>query len=318
MERPYFGFLFTYSMPISDFLKELLLIQSVSGDESMASSWISSFVHERKSSWKVVPEVYQGEEFHDCILLKFGNPRTAVFAHIDTIGFMVRYANQLIPVGGPELIPGTRLVGKDSLGEISCKLVVEGDELFHDFPRKIERGTRLSFEQDIRMDAEFIQAAYLDNRLGVYAALRLCETLEDGWVIFTTYEEHGGGSMPFLLPFIQKTAPVKQALISDITWITDGVHHHEGVVVSIRDKFIPRKKFLDRIIQLAQKSEIPFQLEVEAYGGSDGREIQFSPYAMDWCFIGAAEDQVHSPDEKVSLQDLDSMVQLYQYLLKEL
>jgi putative aminopeptidase FrvX len=305
-------------MPISDFLKELLFIQSVSGDESPATSWISDHVSKRKSKWKVVPEVYEGEEFHDCILLKFGKPRTAVFAHVDTIGFMARYANQLIPVGGPELIPGTRLVGRDSLGEISCNLVVEGEELFHDFPRKIERGTRLSFEQDIRVDSEYIQAAYLDNRLGVYNALQLCETLEDGWVVFTTYEEHGGGSMPFILQFIQSTAPIKQALISDITWITDGVHHHEGVVVSIRDKFIPRKKFIDRIIRLVQQSGIPFQVEVEAYGGSDGREVQFSPYAMDWCFIGAAEDQVHSPDEKVSLKDLESMVQLYRYLLKEL
>ncbi|MFZ9188518.1 MAG: aminopeptidase, partial [Algoriphagus sp.] len=87
-------------------------------------------INKRKSHWKVVPEIYQGEEFHDCILLKFGYPRTAVFAHIDTIGFMVRYSNQLIPVGGPELIAGTRLVGKDSLGEISCNLVMEGDELF--------------------------------------------------------------------------------------------------------------------------------------------------------------------------------------------
>lgn len=305
-------------MPISDFLKEILLIQSVSGDESLVADWVINYVTQRKSNWKVAPEVYHGEEFHDCILLKFGNPRTAVFAHMDTIGFMVRYANQLVPVGGPELISGTRLIGKDCFGEISCKLVVEGDELFHDFPRKIERGTRLSFEQDIRVDSEFIQAAYLDNRLGMYAALKLCETLEDGWVVFTTYEEHGGGSMPFLLPFIQKKAPIKQALISDITWITDGVHHHQGVVVSIRDKFIPRKKFIDRIIQLAQQSEIPVQLEVEGYGGSDGREVQFSPYALDWCFIGAAEDHVHSPDEKVSLKDLDNMVNLYEYLLKAL
>ena len=305
-------------MPINDFLKELLLIPSVSGDESEVVGTLLNYIHQRKSNWKVAPEIFSGEAYHDCILLKFGTPRTAVFAHVDTIGFMVRYANQLIPVGGPEQIPGTRLVGKDSLGEISCKLLVEGDELFHDFPRKIERGTRLSFAQDIRIDDEFIQAAYLDNRLGVHAALQLCETIEDGWVVFTTYEEHGGGSMPFLLQFIQSTAPIKQALISDITWITDGVHHHEGVVVSIRDKFIPRKKFIDRIIQLVQQSGIPFQLEVEAYGGSDGREVQFSPYAIDWCFIGAAEDQVHSPDEKVSLRDLESMVHVYQYLLKEL
>ncbi len=305
-------------MPINDFLKELLLLPSVSGDESEVALSLLNCINQRKSKWKAVPEIFHGDKFHDCILLRFGTPRTAVFAHVDTIGFMVRYANQLIPVGGPELIPGTRLVGRDSYGEISCNLVVEGEAIFHDFPRKVDRGTRLSFAQEIRIDSEFIQAAYLDNRLGVFSALQLCETLEDGWVVFTTYEEHGGGSMPFLLQFIQATAPVKQALISDITWITDGVHHHEGVVISIRDKFIPRKKFIDRIIQLVQQSGIPFQLEVEAYGGSDGREIQFSPYTIDWCFIGAPEDLVHSPDEKVSLRDLESMVKVYRYLLKEL
>ncbi|WP_243739667.1 M20/M25/M40 family metallo-hydrolase [Algoriphagus boseongensis] len=296
----------------------MLKIQSVSGDEESVSKFILESINQRKKNWIVTPEIYSGEKFHDCILLKFGNPTTAVFAHMDTIGFMVRYDNQLIPIGGPEIIPDVKLTGRDKFGEIRCSLLGDEEGIFHDFPRGIERGTRLSFEQNIRMDSEFIQAAYLDNRLGIFTALELCETLENCWVVFSTYEEHGGGSMPFLLKFIQETGPVKNALISDITWITDGVHHHEGVVISIRDKFIPRKKFLDRIINLAQKSGIPFQLEVEAHGGSDGREVQFSPYAIDWCFIGAPEDNVHTPDEKVSLKDLDSMIQMYQYLMKEL
>ncbi len=270
------------------------------------------------SSWNVLPQIYSGNDFHDCILLKFGSPRTAVFAHIDTIGFMVRYENQLVSIGGPEIIEGAKLVGKDDLGYIECDLKGDEDNFFHDFPRKIFPGTRLSFKQNIRFDDEFVQAAYLDNKLGVYNALKLCETIEDGWVVFSTYEEHGGGSMPFLLKFIQETAPVKQALISDITWVTEGVRHHEGVAISIRDKFIPRKKFIDKVINLAEESGIPFQLEVEGNGASDGREVQFSPYAIDWCFVGAAEDNVHTPDEKVSLADLDSMIKMYKYLVKHL
>lgn len=301
-----------------NFLKQLLDVKSVSGDESLISEFILEYINSRKKFWKVVPKIFFGERFHDCILLRFGNPRTAVFAHMDTVGFMTRYENQLIPIGGPEIIPSTKLVGEDTLGIIQCELM--GDEFgcFHNFPRKIIRGTRLSFAQNIRLDGEFIQAAYLDNRLGIYNALNLCEHLENGWVVFTTYEEHGGGSIPHLLSFIQENYPVKQALISDITWITEGIRHHEGVVISIRDKFIPRRKFLDKIILLAEKSGIPFQLEVEAYGGSDGREVQFSPYAIDWCFIGAAEDHVHTPDEKVSLADLDSMLKMYQFLMNEL
>lgn len=296
-------------------LFELLNTRSVSGDESEISSFILHCIQKRCSDWNVQPEIFAGQGFHDCILLKFGLPRTAVFAHMDTIGFMTRYQNQLIPVGGPEVVEGTGLEGIDSKGEILCKLVGDEEAFFHDFPRGIEPGTRLSFQQNIRLEEGFIQAAYLDNRLGVYNGLELCETIEDGWVVFSTYEEHGGGSMPFLLKFIQETAPIKNALISDITWVTEGVEHHKGVAISIRDKFIPRKIFIDMIIDLAEQSGIPFQLEVEGAGGSDGREIQFSPYAIDWCFIGAPEDNVHSPNEKVSLKDLDSMIRLYQYLL---
>jgi putative aminopeptidase FrvX len=299
-------------------LFELLSKRSVSGDESDISNFLLSHIAKRRNGWKVQPEIFSGSKFQDCLLLKFGVPKTAVFAHIDTIGFMTRYQNQLIPVGGPEIVKDMVLSGKDSKGEILCKIIGDDEACFHDFPRGIDPGTRLSFDQNIRIDDKFIQAAYLDNRLGIYNALKLCETLENGWVVFTTYEEHGGGSMPFLLKFIQENAPIYQALISDITWITDGVRHHEGVVISIRDKFIPRKVFLDKILRLAEKSEIPFQLEVEAYGGSDGREIQFSPYPIDWCFIGAAEDHVHTPNEKVSLSDLNSMIEMYQFLMREL
>ncbi|SFO58480.1 Putative aminopeptidase FrvX [Algoriphagus ornithinivorans] len=299
-------------------LFDLLKKFGVSGDEQDTTNFILEYIDKRQRFWNVQPKVFFGEEFHDCILLKFGTPRTALFAHMDTIGFMVRYENQLIPVGGPEFIKETELVGQDSLGKIHCKLIGDEDSPLHDFPRAIERGTRLAFSQNVRIDEEFIQAAYLDNRLGLYTALQVCETIQDGWVVFTTYEEHGGGSMPFLLKFIQETSPVRQALIADITWVTEGVLPHNGVVISIRDKFIPRKKFIDKVISLAEKSGIPFQLEVEAYGGSDGREVQFSPYAIDWVFVGAAEENVHTPDEKVSLKDLQSMIEMHKYLMDSL
>ncbi len=305
-------------MPKMKFLSELLRINGVSGDEYSCSKFLQDYIYQRKSDWKVLPDVYSGEDFHDCILLKFGNPRTAVFAHLDTIGFMVRYDNQLISIGGPEIIEGVELVGFDALGEIECKLVGDENGYFHDFPRGIEPGTRLSYKQNIRINKDFITAAYLDNRLGIYSAVKLCETISDGWVVFSTFEEHGGGSVPFLLKFIQENAPIKQALISDITWTTEGVRHHEGVVISIRDKFIPRKKVLDRIICLAKESGIAYQLEVEEFGGSDGREVQFSPYAIDWCFIGAPEDNVHTPNEKVSLKDLEAMIEMYKFLVAKL
>ena len=75
---------------------------------------------------------------------------------------------------------------------------------------------------------------------------------------------------------------------------------------------------MDKIIELAKVSGIPFQLEVESAGGSDGGMLQKSDYPIDWCFIGAAEDNVHTPDEKVFKNDIQSMVDLYKYLMKYL
>ncbi len=301
-----------------EILFELLRTRGVSGDETETKNLILNYIQKRKNHWKVCPEVYSGDNLQDCIVLKFGNPRTAVFAHIDTIGFMTRYQNQLVPVGGPDFGEVATLVGEDSLGKIECEVNLVDGSLEHDFPRKTDIGTPLSYQQDIRLDEDFIQAAYLDNRLGVYNCLKLAESLENGWIVFSTYEEHGGGSVPFLLKFIQDKAPINQALISDITWVTEGVQHHEGVVISIRDRNIPRRQFINKIVSLAERSGIPFQLEVEGSGGSDGREIQNSEYAIDWCFIGAPEDNVHSPDEKVSLKDLDAMLKMYEYLMAKL
>lgn len=299
-------------------LKEILTVQGVSGDESKLTRFLVNYVLQRSSSWKVTPQMFFGEIFQENIVLVFGQPRTAAFAHIDTVGFTARYDNQLVPIGGPELETPAYLVGQDAHGYIRCKAEIKDGNIFHDFPRAIQRGTNLSFEQNIRVTGDYIEAAYLDNRLGVYNLLKLCETVENGIIVFSTYEEHGGGSMPFLLKFIYERWEVKQALISDITWITDGIGFNKGVVVSLRDRYIPRRVYLDRVLDLAEKSGIPYQLEVEAHGASDGREIQLGPYPVDWCFIGAPEENAHSPNEKVAVFDLECMIKMYQYLMANL
>ncbi len=86
----------------------------------------------------------------------------------------------------------------------------------------------------------------------------------------------------------------------------------------MRDYGIPRRSYINKIISLAKESKIPFQLEVESAGGSDGNALQRSPYPFDWCFIGAPEDNVHSQDEKVHKKDIKAMVAMYEYLMKKL
>lgn len=299
-------------------LKTLCGIHAPSGSEFLLTEFLLDYINEHKSSWTNQPTIHEGGEFHDSIVLVFGKPTTAIFSHIDSIGFTVGYGNKLIKIGGPQTENGYKLVGKDSLGEIECELFVEDDGISYIFNREIERGTTLTFKPEFKSEEGFVDCCYMDNRLGVLNALEVARTLENGVICFSCYEEHGGGNTQFLGKFIYDKYQVRQALISDITWVTSGVQHGNGVAISMRDSGIPRRKYLNRIIEIAKASKVPYQLEVESAGGSDGNALHMSSLPFEWCFIGAAEDNVHSPTEKVAIKDFESMVELYKALMVSL
>lgn len=284
------------------------------------TEFLLNYIEKNSNNWKVKLTIYARDEFHENIVLVFGSkPRTAIFAHIDSIGFTVRYEKQLVKVGGPVVKNGIQLVGSDSYGEIECTLKhSEESGIEYEFERNIERGTNLTFKPDFRETEESVQSCYMDNRLGVWNALQVAETLEEGIIVFSTREEHGGGAVSYLGKFIQEKYGVRQALISDITWVTEGVKAGKGVAISMRDRGLPRRVFLERVIDIAKQSKIPFQLEVEGSGGSDGLELQSSPFPWEWVFIGAPEDNVHSPDEIVRKSDIYAMIELYKVLMEKL
>lgn len=305
----------------SKLLEQLCSIKAPSGDEGNMKQFILEYVQEEHSKWKSTPEIIHGEQLQDAVILVFGKPKRAVFAHMDSIGFMVGYENELIKVGGPVLKDGHALVGKDSKGNIETETLIIEDEESNKKTikcvgdREMDRGTYLTFKPNFRASDKFIQTPYLDNRMGCLNALMLAEKMENGVLVFSTYEEVGGGSVGFLGKYIQEKYGVREAIISDMTWVTNGVHHGKGVAISMRDSGIPRKKYLEQIIQDAEKSGVTYQLEVESAGGSDGTMLQKTDLSMDWVFIGAPIDNVHSPDEKVHVYDFEQMHLLYQHLI---
>jgi len=304
-------------------LKKLTSIRGASSDETTIKKFLIKYITENQYYWKIKPAIFDNSELHDNLILVFGKPRTVIYAHIDTIGFSVSYENQLVKIGGPDIIDGTPLVGKDSKGNIETELMIIEQE--NDRPiikcvydREIDRGTILTYKPNFRETETTIQSPYLDNRLGVWTALKIAETLKDGIIVFSTYEEHGGNSIGYISNLLYNKYKIKQALICDITWLTDHVTPGKGVVISLRDSMLPRKSFLDKIIKLAKKSGVEYQLEVESAGGSDGSSLQKSELLIDWCFIGAGEDNVHTCNEIVSKYDIMCMVEMYRYLMKKL
>ena len=99
-------------------LKKLCSIHAPSGEENNISEFIIEYVNSNMQNWKVEPKIYCGDGFQDSIILSFGKPKTAIYTHMDSIGFTVKYNNEIIKIGGPVVKSGTELVGSDSKGKI--------------------------------------------------------------------------------------------------------------------------------------------------------------------------------------------------------
>ena len=299
-------------------LKTMCAIHSPSGNEVAMKDFLLDYIKTNQKKWKHKPKVIHGKGFQDNIMLVFGKPRTAIFAHTDSIGFTVRYGKQLVKIGGPRIEKGFELVGSDSKGKCEATLNVVKDTMQYKAKRNFDTGTELVFKANWREDKEYVQCCYMDNRLGCYNALKVAETLKDGVIVFSTWEEHGGGSVAYLQKYLADHYKITQALISDISWISDGVFPAKGPVISMRDSLIPRRSYVNKIIAIAQKHKLAHQLEVEGSGGSDAKELQMADAPWDWCFVGAAEQFVHTPNEKVHKKDIEGMIELYQALMKDL
>ena len=103
-------------------LEELVSIRSAASDESKMAEFIKDYVTSNSSNWKVQPQIVSGDGFQDCVILVFGEPRTTIYAHMDSIGFSTGYDKELIKVG--------------TIFEVSCELTTN---LRLDFAESIQK-----------------------------------------------------------------------------------------------------------------------------------------------------------------------------------
>ena len=84
-----------------ELLKTLCNIHAPSGEEKAISDFLINYISKNQAKWKSQPQIFYGDGFQDCVVLVFGSPRTAIFAHMDSIGFTVKYDNEIVKIGGP-------------------------------------------------------------------------------------------------------------------------------------------------------------------------------------------------------------------------
>lgn len=299
-----------------ELLASLCSITGTSGDESRVLQFLVDYFTNGNKQFRQQPKLFFGPGYQDNFLVVFGQPKVGFFAHMDTVGYMVRYDNHVVPIGGPDGKTGDLLVFNHSGREALCRLVCDeaADLLLVDYPQTLLPGTILTYKDDFHIEKGWIKSPYLDNRLGIWACLQIASEVENVAFGFTTYEEHGGGGAGILARKLFLDYGLTQFLVTDITWSTKGVFPGMGPVVSLRDSRIPRKRFVDSIRQLLDRQDFTYQLEVESVGGSDGREIQNLPFPLDWCFVGPPSEHPHAALEWVKVSDAEAFVKMLSLL----
>lgn len=248
------------------------------------------------------------------IIVVKGKPRSAIFAHLDTVGYTVGYNHELINIGWPNTEKGDQLIDEKPAyhrATVDKKLTYTSD-------KKIPPGTRLSFDNPPVIDDEYVKSAYLDDRIGMYIALETLRAVPNVAIAFTTREEMDQSGAVSAARYLADKEDIIDFLIADITWATEHIKLGNGVVISARDETLPKRRLLDTAINTASLEKIKWQLEIESSGMSDGHGVLQSGTFSGFCFIGVPIKGYHSPREKAALADIVEALKLYKALVRRL
>ncbi len=234
----------------------------------------------------------------------------------DLLGRRVRFLNGIVGVIGSEEENKERKIMKMYI-DIGAK-DKEACE------KSISIGDMAVFCGDFYEDNDTIISKALDNRSGCYVLLKTLEKINsknDLYFVFTTQEEvglRGARTSSFSI------SP-DYALAIDVTDTgdtPDGIKMATklsgGAAIKIMDRSILCDSFIrSKLAELASKNDIPYQLEVMNYGGTDAGAISLSGAGVKTGGISIPTRYIHSPSEMINKKDLNSVISLLSVFLEE-
>ncbi|ABV34031.1 MULTISPECIES: M42 family metallopeptidase [Pseudothermotoga] len=85
----------------------------------------------------------------------------------------------------------------------------------------------------------------------------------------------------------------------------------KGPAVKVKDRAsISNRKIVDRLVEIAQKENIPYQMEVLVFGGTNASVLQRTKAGIPSATVSIPTRYVHSPSETLSLTDVEYTIQL--------
>ena len=278
---------------------------------------------------------------------KKGNGAKVMFAaHMDEIGVMVTFIDEkgflrFAPVGGvdpyacvfrgvdfPNGVHG--VVSYEEEAENIKKL--KFNQLFIDIGANckeeaetlISIGTMGVFEGTFHRQGNVVTTKALDNRAGCYVLIEalkaLGESANDVYAVFTAQEEVGlrGARVA-----ANKIMP-EFAFAIDVTDTGDtpkapvmAVKLGAGPAIKVKDNSIlTHIEAREIMFDCAKKAEVPYQLEILEYGGTDAGAIHLSGLGVKTGAISIPTRYIHSQTETASVSDIQKSITLTAELMK--
>ena len=285
-----------------------------------------------------------------------GKKRVMLCAHMDEVGFIIRYATEegllrFTSVGGidPRVLVSKRvLVGKDAVpGVIGCKAVhLMTDDEYEQPPtfetlsidigvsskeeaeRLCPKGCYATFDSAYREFGDgFVKAKALDDRVGcmiLLDALKESDYAGDLTCVFTVQEEVGlrGATIagrrvsPDVAIIVEGTVANDMGKVESHLRVTEC---GQGAVVSVMDKRMIADKALRVLaMETAKKRGIPAQLKRLPIGGTDAGAIHLSGEGVPCLVLAVPCRYIHSPANVAKLTDIEAVKQLTLAMLEEL
>ena len=316
-----------------DLLKSLLTVFSPSGNELKVNKLIENEIKE------YVDELHT-DALGNLIARKKGNGKKIMLAgHMDQIGLMVTYIDdkgflRFTNVGGlsPAITLSQRVVFEngtvgvvgseklDSLKDLNLdKLFIDiGASNKEEAEAMINIGDVCVYHSEPLIDDKKVVSQALDDRIGCFIMIEAIKNMNssnnDLYFVFTSQEEVGiRGAKTSAY-----TVDPDYGIALDVTATGDtpkaklmAVKLGAGPAIKIRDNsLLCHPKVKNFMIDQAKKNNIPYQLEVLEYGGTDSGAIHLTRGGVPSGVLSIPTRYLHSNCEMVYISDIVNSIEL--------
>jgi len=323
-----------------DIIKKLTQTYGPSGNEKKVAEVITELIKDKVDEVRTDP-------LGNLICVKKGTGKKIMLAaHMDEIGLIVSHIDEkgflrFSNVGGvrPWWSVGKRVVFENGTTGIVWYEEdtddiknLKFDKMYIDIMAKsaqeaekmVKVGDMAVFAGDTILQNGRVISKALDDRIGcailVQMALNAPETDNEIYYVFTTQEEVGlRGARTAAFGIVPDMAlAIDVCMTGDIPNCKHmAVRMGDGPTVKIKDgSVISHPLIKDRLIAVAEKNGIPYQLEVMQHGGTDAGSIHVTAGGIPSGGVSIPSRYVHNVAEAADMSDVENAVKLLEAFVK--